>query len=78
MAKYDRTKMQGIKGAGMKNVVSGGISKAQIADEGGYGMLRTFMRNMPTGTGKGNGAQSATGLKARGVGGYRPIARRQF
>lgn len=67
MAKYDRARAQAVRGTGMSNVVTGGISRAQQADEGGR-MLQTFMRNMPTVKGGGVGLPK-TGTK------YKPIAR---
>lgn len=69
MGKYDRARAQAVRGAGMNNVVTGGISRAQQADEGGR-MLQTFMRNMPTGKG-GIGVTPSTATKPT----YKPIAR---
>jgi hypothetical protein len=72
-AEYDRLRAQGVKSAGMRNVVTGKTT-TQLMDEG-QRILTTAFRNLPAGNGTGKGSTPATGTRAVAGTRFAPIQR---
>ncbi len=72
-AEYDRLRAQGVKSAGMRNVVTGKTT-TQLMDEG-QRILTTAFRNLPAGSGTGKGSTPATGTRAVAGTRFAPIQR---